>query len=423
MGKLLIISFYYLPYKGAGTQRLLGFKRYLKKYQREYLILAPQRNDDQYDDVVFVKLHGLTKKLAAIGIPRTSCHREKRRLWTVISAFVSKTLEFLSIPDRQIFWVPYAIRQSIKLIRTRGIESIYTTSPPESSHIIGAILKFLCKKQWIAEFRDTWVYDSLNPLIDSSKFRHKTDSLLERSIVKLADGIIVNSQVAENYFRTEYREFVSSKITTIHTGYQPSQRQPLKMTGKFNIVHTGTVYLSHYKRSITPFLKGLAWATERNTSLRKHAKIFFVGALTNQEKAQIYENRVKDIVEVVPFLEHDETIKYQQGADLLLLINHSSTKLSANIPSKLFEYIGAEKPILALTTEGAVTDLLRGFGGFVVKPCDHVEIGNMLLELYRLHRRNSLRSCIRIANTAEFTTEYAVKKLITFTDKVLDKQT
>lgn len=418
MGKILIISFYYLPYSGSGVNRVLRFKRYLKKYGYDVIVVAPDRDGIPIENTIQVKMpHIVNKMCGAFTTKPVSSSKTRSKpeiLW--------KIFKLLSIPDRQIYWIPYALKTILSILKKHKVSVVYTTSPPVSSHLVGLLLKLITKTPWIAEFRDTWLYDALEPYVDRIKLRYYIESLLESHVVNHADGIIVNSNVAEKYFKKRYTHRTSEKITTIYIGYDLSEfpnADTARTMHKMRIVHTGSLSESHYKRSIDYFLQGLQYFAQKNSDLRHHIEVLFVGNLMSFEKTNINRYNLDDIVKTIPPVKHIDALRFQRNANVLLLINHPSEKPTANIPGKLFEYIGMNKPIFAVTTEGAVKDLLLEYNAFLANPHNPIEISQKIYDIYRLYNANKLSRYTNNAIREQLTSEHSVKKLIRFINRVL----
>jgi glycosyltransferase involved in cell wall biosynthesis len=419
--KTLIISFYYLPYTGVGTNRVFRFAKYLSKYGYDVKILAPQRHQGEYDRTCFTEIPTIISKLACIGMKNSTVARYNKKYRTsyteYISTIFSRFMHLISIPDRQIFWIPFALAKAKRMIVSSKMNLLFTTSPPESSHIIGFILKHTTGIPWIADFRDTWIYDPLNPILEKSKVRLFTDSTLEKIIVRNADGIIVNSEIARSYLETQYLKHKRVPIDIIHTGYDDNyipkkiSRAPEK---KLRIVHTGSFGLSRYNIRIGKFLDALLYAVSKQKEMMNDMEVLLVGNLSHSELTEIKNRPLSHIVKVINLVSYAESIKYQASADILLIINHYSDKPTADIPGKFFEYVGAAKPILALTTPGALQRMVEKANGFIASPLDPVEIGENIIEIYNLHKSRRLKGCVNLQLKEELKSKKAALKLIDF---------
>ena len=423
MKTVLIVSFYYPPFSGGGVNRVLRFSKALTSAGKNVIVVAPQ---PQQQSIVkkknsYVQLPTLIRKLCALSSGSSSALPAKSNKLPIL---LWKLFKFLSIPDRQIYWLPFMIKKIYEITRNTKIDCIITTSPPVSSHICGSLLQKILKAPWLVEFRDTWVYDPLEPFLLRSKWRYRIEGFLEKRVVSKCNGIIVNSNIALEYFQQRYHRNKRNRIALIHTGYDTDDYKSTKekrRSRKFTIVHTGSFSVSRYSIKIENLLKGLRHAIAGNKQFAQDAEVLLVGNLNNREKYLVETMSLGSLVKIIPPVEHQEAIQFQKNADLLIVLNHASSIRTADIPGKVFEYIGAGKPILAITTPGALGDIVKRANGFIVKPGDYQAIGKIFLQLFELHRNNKLNQCVSQDLRIEMTTDNNVAQLIAFMDEVHQK--
>lgn len=422
MKTILVISFYYPPYSRGGVNRILRFTKALTSAGKELIIIAPQDNNGINNKVCSVHLPILIRKLCALPSFSDSISQSKSNRLPIL---FWKLFKFLSIPDRQIYWLPFVIGKVREIVRDKSIDCIVSTSPPVSSHICGLILKNFLRRPWFTEFRDTWIYDPLEPFLRRSKGRLHIESFLEKQVIKYCDGIVVNSDVALRYFQERYPKSSKDKAVLVYTGYDVDDHknvEVIKAPKKFTVVHTGSFGRSRYNIKIMNVLKGLQYAMAKQYQFSKNSEVLLVGELSEKEKCLIKDMSLESIVKHIPPVSHQKAIQFQKNADLLLVVNHSSSILTADIPGKVFEYIGTGKPILAVTTPGALNDIVKRTNGFVVYPEDSRAIGTMILHLYELHQKDKLNRHINQKLQKEMTTQNNVKKLVTFMNGICDKR-
>jgi glycosyltransferase involved in cell wall biosynthesis len=91
------------------------------------------------------------------------------------------------------------------------------------------------------------------------------------------------------------------------------------------------------------------------------------------------------------YMPHQEAIAAMRRADVLVLIKHVEPRYRGLIPGKLYEYMGAGRPILALVPECEAADLVRaGKWGEVAPPDDPDAIAAALLRLLSHQRAGTL---------------------------------
>jgi glycosyltransferase involved in cell wall biosynthesis len=98
-------------------------------------------------------------------------------------------------------------------------------------------------------------------------------------------------------------------------------------------------------------------------------------------------------VELIDYVPRRESLRLQRDSDaLLLLIPEAGGRGKGVLSGKVFEYLAAERPILALVPpEGAAAQLIRDTGAGVVAPPDDVAaIRGALLEVHARWRDGKL---------------------------------
>ena len=151
---------------------------------------------------------GSSKKISSGVIPKTKKQSliEKAMLYVRGNYF---------IPDARKNWVKPSVEFLSNYIKEHQIETIITTGPPHSLHLIGLQLKARLGIKWFADFRDPWTtigYHKDLKLTESSKAKHLD---LEHKVLNTADQIIVTSNHTKNEFETKTKQ----PITVITNGY------------------------------------------------------------------------------------------------------------------------------------------------------------------------------------------------------------
>ena len=354
MKKVLILSYYWPPAGGPGVQRWLKFVKYLPQFNIEPVIVTvdPSRaeypirdeslaRDVQPDLQVYrtpcAGLYDFYKKFTKSSTaPYSGFANEGRpNLKQKISRFIRGNF---FLPDARKGWNRYAYRQALQLIRAQGIDTVITTGPPMSTHLVGRRLKRQLSIRWIADFRDPWTdifyYDKLYP----TALARRIDRRMERDVLLQADHIITVSPFLRGLLAAKSPAIHADKISVIPNGYDaddflaPAAKEPT-----FTITYTGTLAANYP-------LDGLIAVLARwNAPFR----LRFVGKVDPQIQQQL-QQQLGAKVEFLPFVPHAEAIRHMQSSSLLLLVIPDSADNKGNLTGKLFEYIGSRTPILCL---------------------------------------------------------------------------
>src|SRR5690554_246049 len=224
--KVLIISYYWIPAGGPGVQRWLKFVKYLPDFGVEPIVYIPENPTYPIiDQDLKIELDQLTLLKKPIKEPyKIASFLSKNKTQKISSgviptprkqSFLDKLLLYIRgnffIPDARVSWVKPSVSYLEKYICENKIETIITTGPPHSLHLIGLGLKEKLNLRWIADFRDPWtniVYHKELKLSQKSEKKHKE---LEQKVLTLADQIIVTSPST----KTEFSAITSKPIEVI----------------------------------------------------------------------------------------------------------------------------------------------------------------------------------------------------------------
>ena len=186
MKRVLIISYYWPPSGGPGVQRWLKFVKYLPEYNIEPILFVPKNAnypliDNSLADQVDTDLKVISHPITEISkfLPKFEFLKSARAGNISIPAnqsFFQKVFFFirgnLFIPDMKIFWKSSSVNFLSDYLPKNNIDTIITTGPPHSVHLIGLELKRKLNINWISDFRDPWVnlnYLNRFHLLSSSK--------------------------------------------------------------------------------------------------------------------------------------------------------------------------------------------------------------------------------------------------------------
>ena len=388
MKKVLVISYYFPPSGGPGVQRVLKFVKYLPQFGWEPIVLTvdggdfPARDESLLAEIpVATKVHrtrifepyGLYRKLtgkpaaAPVDVENIPLGNKQRSLAEAIAGFVRETF---FIPDARIGWFPYAIPRALEIIRAEGVDALYSSSPPYSTAVIARELHRRTSIPWIAGFRDPWIGFISSP---DRWFLPKTiDRYLERSVYEDADLVECAWRGIARDFQEKYPHVNPVKCLHLPNGFDPEDFPSWEAESheKFTVTYTGSMY---GRRNPETFLRAVDELVNEGKVAKEKILLKFIGRFGAEVKAMVDRCAVRDSVEIVPYAPHSESIRELLRADCLLLVVDESKESSEIVPGKVFEYLGARRPILALAQEGAIAEIVRETRSGVVVPNQDVE--------------------------------------------------
>jgi len=404
--KVLIISYYFPPIGGAGTMRVLKFMKYLPTFNWEPVVLtvkSPYSYMKDYSIEKEIKNNNNIFYTSAFLLgnffrrffkykPKININNKKKvaLLKTIFAIFKKIFIFFKNIfytlffcPDEYIGWIPFAVIKGMKIIKEKEIDIIFTSGPPNSVHLIGLLLKKITGKKWVIDCRDLWNQYCLNYNPYNIRIKSKIDEYMERAVVVNSDGIIVVSDTMKNQLLERFPYIKNEKFTVITNGYDPSDFEnilPFTYKKKFVIIHYGTLFRW---RKPDNFFKALKNVIYKHADFRDDILIVFMGIIHENTLKYVDSLGLNSYLEIINYKPYYESLHYLKGANIFLLIPGELSFNENMLTAKLFDYMGAEKPILALTTDGALKDLIEKYSLGIAVYNDNIdEIENAVYKFY-----------------------------------------
>jgi glycosyltransferase involved in cell wall biosynthesis len=379
--KVLLVSMYFPPAGGGGVQRTLKTATYLPGLGIETHVLAP--DDPKWihrDDELLPPTQAWIHRARYLG-PRGRLPAQELYGKQGLERFGLQARLFgrrLLVPDENVTWNLTAIPAAIRIVRREGIDAVVTTSPPSSVHFVGAAVKRATGVRWVADLRDSLVAHphrrgDLNRL---AQIKERGEHGVAGVVSRYADAIVAASEaIAE-----ETRALApNGRVMTIENGSDFDDFAGLAhhASPRFRITHTGSFF---GRRDPRPFISALA-----DSGLDLVAR--FVGDFRPADREWAEGLGLGDRLELIPYVPRRRSLELQRDSEaLLLLIPEAGGRGRGVLSGKVFEYLAAERPILAaVPPSGAAAELVRETGAGIVAPPDDVPALRAALEA--LHER------------------------------------
>jgi hypothetical protein len=397
MAKLLLIAYPFPPVPYSGTYRIIRICKGLSCLGVEVHALSIKIDDNIPND------YDLLKKLPSeININRTYIpdpwlkyqkwkkNNKGRKGFRYINKILYLLLKLITIPDHQIFWIPFAVIHSRKILKKNNIKTILISTPPNSSQLIGYFLKKITKVKWIADFRDPIVGNiAATHLINPTDFISKIETMiliaLEKLVVKNADIAIANT---ETHRKALTEKFKTDNFITIRNSFDEDDYKGFSKEkyNKFTIAHVGSIYGLRKADILFEAVKKLEESIMPEVL---NLQILFVGNCGDDLKRSINNYGVEKYVEMKGLVPHKEAIQIMMRSHLLLLIKATGEGSLGQIPAKFFEYVGTKNKVLCLgPKESEVAKIIRELNvGYVIEK-DTISLLNILNNEYQLFIRN-----------------------------------
>lgn len=389
MRKVLVIAYYFPPLGLSGVQRTFKFVKYLSRFNWLPTILTISPGG------YFAKDYGMLKEIEDqdISIVRVGSKLEPTQIFKkkdaiempheFVRKFSSRLSQFFLLPDNKIGWKKKAIEAGSKLLENDKFDAIFSTAPPYTDFLIGEELKKKFNLPYVIDYRDSWMDNPYN--FYPTPLHKSIVSRMERRVLHSSDHIITINRKIKELLLIRYKFLKYTDITIIPQGFDPEdfdipENETLPKVKKFRITYSGTFI---DKRTPKYFLRAVAKLLKENPEIRHNFEACFVGNFRKENEKIVDKLNLRDVVNIVGYVEHKECIKYLVTSDVLWMMIGEGKGEDMMSTGKLFEYIGAKKPILGCVPEGvAKNTILESKSGFVVDPYDVNGIAKILLDLF-----------------------------------------
>lgn len=367
--KLLLITYYWPPAGGAGVQRWLKMSRYLAKHF-EISVFSPENadypiTDESLNQEIPENTLNLQNKIWepyawAEKLSPKSQNFKKGNLKSKEKK--SLTANFLLwiranyfIPDARMFWIPSSVKFLKKYLEKNTFDAVISTGPPHSTHLIAlALKKTYPNLVWLADFRDPWTqidYFEQLPFTSKSIKKHQK---LENEVLKKAD--IVTS-VSPSWAKG-LENLGAEKVEVVYNGFDEEDfsikfPKPLKNSLP-EITYVGSL---NNDRNPNFLWEGLDDFLAKNPA--QVFKLKFIGNIAEETKQKILSlKKLKEKTVFLDYMPHEQVIKHLHRATILLLLMNDTPNIQGIVPGKFFEYLAAERPILAIGKQQTDLDLI-----------------------------------------------------------------
>lgn len=401
--KLLIITYYWPPAGGPGVQRWLKFVKYLPDFGIQPVVYIPENPtypivdenllQEVSDKAIILKQKifepyqlasflskNKTKKMNSGIIPnqKKQSFLDKVFLWIRGNLF---------IPDARFFWVKPSVSYLEKYIVENNIDTIVTSGPPHSLHLIGLELKHKLEVKWFADFRDPWTtigYHKSLRLSETAAQKHKE---LESQVLNTADTIIVTSKTTKSEFET----LTTKPIAVITNGFDVEKVEKQPLDSKFSLAHIGS-FLS--ARNPQFLWESLVELIAEIPDFKSHLEIKLIGAVSQEVLDSITTFGLNDYLNNLGYVSHEEAIAHQRRSQVLLLIEIDSEETKSIIPGKLFEYMVSNRPIIAIGPNGSdfAEIITETNTGVFFNYSEKVKLKKLILDFYNQYLEGKLES-------------------------------
>jgi glycosyltransferase involved in cell wall biosynthesis len=370
--RILLVAYFFPPGRDTGALRPASMAKWLARLGHEVTVLTTSAYGDE--DVEGIKI-----------VRTYDAQRLRGSRGSMFDADIYSgrphPLSRVLVPEPLVAaWAPFARRAALRLQRERGFDAVVTTSPPESAHMIG---RALARRglPWVADVRDAWTFEPLRPRFPTG-FQRRLDERLERRWLGTADAVVcVSAPAADDLRRRGIAEpelvpngwdpELEPQAGAVPDGVLDPERVSLLYTGRFG----------SYGRDPGPLVEALGRLAREDPEAAAALELVIAGPLTEAEAPLFAADVTPARIVVAGSIAREQALALQRAADALLLIAQPTRSQLLNI--KLFEYLAAGRPILALADGTEAGRVVSEVGGTSVRADDPAAIAAALARMAR----------------------------------------
>jgi len=372
--KILIISYFFPPLNQIGSLRVGKMAKYFRQFGHDVRVITnrPQSQDMSAPLEIPPEHCIYTEALSFEQTIDESYHNHSTpgKLLSRLKRAVTYQKASFLLPNSSWSWYGEAVEKGKELHKTWKPDLIYSSALPISSHFIARKISVTYKIPWVAEYRDLWSGGHGARVSNTHSLFLKR---IEKWLLKPVSGLITVSQPLAAYLRAVHKK----KVEVVFNGFDTNRHVSKQVErrdrgGKLTIVYTGSIYEGRDPGILFEAIQKLG---EEQKKIEVH---FYT---SDQDKLQklIKRFELEDCVTLMDYVPYDRSLQVQSEADLLLYLSYSSKTHEGKgiLSGKVFEYLGAARPILSV---GADSNHLLVQQGFMVHIDDPDELKTQLLK-------------------------------------------
>jgi len=411
--KVLIITYYWPPAGGSGVQRWLKFVKYLQGFNIQPIVYTI--SNPRYLTIDDSLLNEIPENIEVLKHPiwePTDLLFWKRKLQQeggISNASKNSFLSFIRgnffIPDPKLFWIKSSVKYLQRYLNKNDVDVIISSGPPHSMHLIAQKLHQKNDVKWLADFRDPWSDIYYNKDFKELSFAKNKNKKLEELVLKNADCVLTVSNALKKEFSKK-----ANRVEVVTNGYDDELQEPTKepLDKKFTISYIGLLPKQSNPENLFRVLQVLC---SQHKGFENDLQLNFIGDISDVVKTAVFNNKLADNSCFIDYVAHAKAVEYQRKAQVLLLLIPNVKKCKGILTGKLFEYLIAKRPILAIGPEdGDLADIINDTNAGVIVDFENEDkLSSEIIKLYHQYKKGNLE--VNSKNIKKYHRKELTKKL------------
>ena len=410
--RVLMITPRFYPCHYIGAHRTGKFAKYLPEFGFETIVVtvAPSLGGWKVDEALLNQIPKTTEIINTFYLSRerfksflnkfrnvfkgsndTISNKDGGANDSNVLSVGQRLQSWVSVPDGDIFWVLWAVKASLKA--TRRADVIFVSAPAFSNLVIAAIIKRLTSIPLVIDLRDPWTPNLTR--VFPTRLHRWVDHFMERWSFMKADAIVCNTEALRKRYCQLYPQIESSRFFVITNGYDDEDFVNLpkipKKGDKLRLGYFGTIYAG---RNPAPLFCAAKNVIDKGLIPQERLEFVFFGPSSDIVRQIAERANVSDMVSAYDSVPYAQALREMAACNILLIIGSAETDM-LHIPGKTYEYMALQKPILALSKDGALSELMDyNKFGIRVDPEHPREIEEALVDLWNDFRSENANKYI-----------------------------
>ena len=358
---VLIVSYHLPPLGGIPIMRALRLLRYLPEYGWNPTVLTSRGGCDFVHGFDEALVRKIPQSVSLLRI-RDPLGFILKWLQSVMGRYIhqiDRLCKLACFPDEKVLWGVLAFTKTLNYFKKSSPDLIFATGYPWTSLLVGMWLKKALNKPLVIDLRDPWTLSPM-PVWKKSPLHRK----LEHKIMKAADAVVFTSENTTETYQRHYPH-LAEKMLCVPNGFDPqdfesaNRQNNHKKDQRFRMIYAGSlgdaVPPKERTRSLAPLLKSLQ-AFKKKYPPEGKRLVFDVYSNDIPNTRELAKNLdLTEVVNFLPRLSHHEIVEKMLQANVGVLITQGSPDGRQIVPAKLYEYIAAGLPVLALCPDSSET--------------------------------------------------------------------
>jgi len=405
MKKVLIITYYWPPMGGGGVQRWLKTTKYLREFGWEPVIFTADGAEiSMHDESLLSDIPiGVEVIKAPIWEPFDLYKRlmgkkdekinpgflQKEKGNSFLQKFSVWVRGNFFIPDAKKYWQKPSVRILSSYLKDNKIDTIVSTGPPHTTHMIAQKVAKKFNIPWVADFRDPWTNIDFYHQLKLSYWADKKHKRLEKKVLEDADIVVTVSKS----WAKDFLSISAIEPIVITNGFDPDdffEVGKLALDKKFSITHIGSL---NKDRNPFIFWKAINELIQEDSAFAADLEIKLIGPIDISVNEELEKYNLILQTTLIDSLPHKDVLSHLIQSQVLLLPLNDVPNIDGVIPGKMYEYFGAKRPIICIGKEDgdAAKIIQETQTGIVVDFSDSKRLKKEIFNMYQEYKKETLK--------------------------------